>query len=195
MIGKRALRKALTERIRDPPKDLGRLRIDIATIISLREAPVLLCNTKYMSGRDLRSALRSDRRADQVIGIIDRRANQIDRSTGTSQSTGTAHTALAPTLDFFQQLLVGVAAARALVPAHCRHAREAQAVGGLEDAAVDHAHVAYNLRQTASRIRRRPSASPHAADLGGRPERGARRGYASGADREAAHVPQTLKAG
>ena len=34
------------------------------------------------------SALRSDRRADQAIGIIDRRANQIDREKGTSQSTG-----------------------------------------------------------------------------------------------------------
>jgi hypothetical protein len=33
------------------------------------------------------SALRSDRSADQAIGIIDRRANQIDRLTGTSQST------------------------------------------------------------------------------------------------------------
>ena len=31
--------------------------------------------------------MRSDRRADQTIGIIDRRANQIDRLTGTSQST------------------------------------------------------------------------------------------------------------
>jgi hypothetical protein len=36
------------------------------------------------------SALRSDRRADQAIGRIDRRANQIDRSTGTSQSTDCA---------------------------------------------------------------------------------------------------------
>ena len=34
------------------------------------------------------SALRSDRRADQAIGIIDRRANQINRETGSSQSTG-----------------------------------------------------------------------------------------------------------
>ena len=33
------------------------------------------------------SALRSDRRADQAIGIIDRRADQIDMSTGTSQIT------------------------------------------------------------------------------------------------------------
>ena len=33
------------------------------------------------------SALRSDRRADQAIGITDRRTDQIDRYTGTSHST------------------------------------------------------------------------------------------------------------
>jgi ABC-type uncharacterized transport system fused permease/ATPase subunit len=40
-----------------------------------------------LAGMQVRSALPSDRRADQAIGIIDRRADQIDRWTGTSQST------------------------------------------------------------------------------------------------------------
>jgi magnesium-transporting ATPase (P-type) len=54
----------------------------IAHRLGIRHVTAEVCHEPYSS------ALRNDRRADQTIGIIDRRANQIDRSTlRTAQST------------------------------------------------------------------------------------------------------------